>query len=92
MAAIDVAVRFEAAPGLQAHVDFAEFRLPWGTRFALLVVTNYSTLLWMQFYPLQTMSVLTSGLEQGLHNLGGCPAIDLALHLPLRHISLRLFV
>ena len=29
-------VRFETAPALQAHVDFAECRFPWGKRFALL--------------------------------------------------------
>ena len=31
-------VRFETPPGLQAQVDFAECRFPWGKRFALLVV------------------------------------------------------
>src|SRR5438093_11341984 len=31
-------VRFEAAPGQQAQVDFAESRVPWGKRFALLDV------------------------------------------------------
>jgi len=52
----DPVVRFETPPGLQAQVDFAEFRLPWGKRFALLVVLGYSRLLWFQFYPRQTLS------------------------------------
>jgi hypothetical protein len=45
-------------------VDFAEFRLPWGKRFALLVVLGYSRLMWVRFYPRQTMTVLTRGLEE----------------------------
>ena len=34
-------VRFETAPGRQGQVDFAEFRLPWGKRYALLVVLGF---------------------------------------------------
>lgn len=30
--------RFETDPGHQAQVDFAEFRLPWSMRYALIVV------------------------------------------------------
>lgn len=70
----DPVVRFETPPGWQAQVDFAEFRLPWGKRFALLVVLGYSRLLWMQFYSRQTMSVLTRGLEQAFAMFGGVPA------------------
>lgn len=70
----DPVVRFETPPGLQAQVDFAEFRLPWGKRFALLVVLGYSRLLWMQFYPRQTMAVLMRGLEDAFGALGGVPA------------------
>ena len=40
--------RFETPPGHQAQVDFAEFRLPWGKRYALIVVLGYSRLMWVQ--------------------------------------------
>lgn len=72
-AAPDPVVRFETPPGHQAQVDFAEFRLPWGKRYALLVVLGYSRLLWLQFYPRQTLSVLTQGLETAFTWLGGVP-------------------
>ena len=42
-------MRFETPPGHQAQVDFAEFKLPWGKRYALLVVLGYSRLLWLRF-------------------------------------------
>jgi transposase len=67
-------VRFETPPGLQAQVDFAEFRLPWGKRFALLVVLGYSRLMWVRFYPRQTMAVLMGGLEEAFATFGGVPA------------------
>lgn len=70
----DPVVRFETPAGLQAQVDFAEFRLPWGKRFALLVVLGYSRLLWLQFYPRQTMAVVMRGLEQAFAAFGGVPA------------------
>jgi transposase len=72
--ASDPVVRFETPPGHQAQVDFAEFRLPWGKRFALLVVLGYSRLMWLQFYPRQTMAVLTGGLEEAFAFFGGVPA------------------
>jgi len=50
--------RFETDPGHQAQVDFAEFRLPWGKRHALIVVQGYSRYLWLQFYERQTMGVV----------------------------------
>src|SRR5690606_21099325 len=43
-------VRFETPPARQAQVDFAEFRLPWGKRYALLVVLGYSRHMWVGFY------------------------------------------
>ena len=70
----DPVVRFETPPGLQAQVDFAEFRLPWGKRFALLVVLGYSRLMWLRFYTRQTMAVLMRGLEEAFAAFGGVPA------------------
>jgi transposase len=70
----DPVVRFETPPGLQAQVDFAEFRLAWGKRYALLVVLGYSRLLWLQFYTRQTLAVLIRGLEEAFAAFGGVPA------------------
>lgn len=66
-------VRFETAPGHQAQVDFAEFRFPWGKRHALLVVLGYSRLLWLRFYPRQTMAVVMAALEEAFAYFGGVP-------------------
>ena len=66
-------VRFETPPGLQAQVDFADFKFPWGKRHALLVVLGYSRLLWLTFYPRQTMRTLMTGLETAFAYFGGVP-------------------
>ena len=68
------AVRFETPPGRQGQVDFGTFTLPWGRRHALLVVLGHSRLLWLRFYPRQTMAVLTEGLESAFARFGGVPA------------------
>jgi transposase len=56
-------VRFETEAGHQAQVDFAHCRLPWGVRYALVVVLGHSRLLWVQFYPRQDLATLVHGLE-----------------------------
>jgi len=71
---VDPVVRFETPPGHQGQVDFAEFRLPWGKRYALVVVLGHSRLLWLQFYPRQTLAVLMRGLEEAFACFGGVPA------------------
>ena len=54
----EAVVRFETPPGHQAQVDFADFRLPWGKRYALLVVLGYSRLLWLHFFARKDMVAL----------------------------------
>ena len=66
-------VRFETAPGQQAQVDFAHCRLPWGVRYALLVVLGYSRLLWVRFFPRQDLRTLQQGLRECFESWGGVP-------------------
>jgi len=66
-------IRFETEPGVQAQIDFAEVRLPWGKRYALLVVLGYSRLLWLTFSPRQTMQTVITGLEAAFTAFGGVP-------------------
>lgn len=70
----DPVIRFETPPGHQAQVDFAECRFPWGKRYALLVVLGYSRLLWLRFYPRQTMAAVIAGLEAAFASFGGVPS------------------
>lgn len=66
-------IRFETDPGHQAQVDFAEFRFPWGKRFALLVVLGYSRLMWLRFSERQDMRTLIVGIEEAFGFFGGVP-------------------
>ncbi len=52
--------RFEMEPGWQGQVDFAEFKFPWGKRYALAVILGYSRCLWVRFYEHETMAVVNS--------------------------------
>jgi len=67
----DAVVRFETPPGQQAQVNFAEFRLPWGKRYALVVVLAHSRPLWLQFYSRQTIAALMRGMEEPFAFFGG---------------------
>lgn len=64
-------VRFETEPGQQAQVDWAHCRLPWGVRYALVVVLGYSRVLWVQFYPRQDLATLMLGLDACFTAWGG---------------------
>ena len=66
-------VRFETEPGQQAQVDWAHCRLPWGVRYALVVVLGYSRLLWVQFYPRQDLRDADAGPGGLLHGVGWGP-------------------
>ena len=66
--------RFETPPGHQGQVDFADFVLPWGKRYALVVVLGYSRMLWLQYYERQTMETVVRGLEGAFAFFGGVPA------------------
>ena len=71
---VEPIVRFETPPGHQGQVDFADFRLPWGKRYALLVVLGYSRIFWLQFFRRKTMKHLFQGLENAFAYFGGVPA------------------
>jgi transposase len=71
---LDEAVqRFETPAGFQGQVDFATFNLPWGRRYALIVVLGYSRLLWLKFFARQSMQILFAGLESAFNTFGGVP-------------------
>ncbi len=69
----DPVVRFETPPGHQGQVDFADFRLPWGKRYAFLAVLGFSRVLWLQFFSRQTMQHVFEGLEEAFSFFGGVP-------------------
>jgi transposase len=66
-------VRFETAPGEQAQFDFADVKLPWGKRFALVVVLGYSRLLYVEFVARQTAWSVMRGLEHAFVAFDGVP-------------------
>ena len=66
-------VRYETDPGHQAQVDYAHCRLPWGVRYAMVVVLGHSRLLWVQFFPRQDLRTLLHGLEACFTSWGGVP-------------------
>ena len=66
-------VRFETEPGVQAQFDFAEFRFPWGKRYAVLVVLGYSRLLYVEWVARQTAWTVMQALERAFAFFGGVP-------------------
>ena len=72
-APVEAPVRFETPAGRQGQVDFGTFTLPWGRRHALVIVLGYSRVLWLRFYPRQTMAVLMEALESAFDRFGGVP-------------------
>jgi transposase len=66
-------IRFETPAGRQAQVDFAEFRFPWGKRYAPLVVLGYSRLLWCRFFGARTCGRCSTGSRTPFRYFGGVP-------------------
>lgn len=66
-------VRFETAPGQQAQADFAVFKTPFGTVYALLVILSWSRYLWVRFFYHQDQLTLLTGLQQAVESFGGVP-------------------
>ncbi len=65
--------RFEVSPGQQAQVDFATFKAPFGTVYALLVVLSWSRALWVRFGLHQDQLTLLSSLHGAFSAFGGVP-------------------
>ena len=66
-------VRFETAPGEQAQFDFATVKLPWGVRYALVMVLGFSRLLYVEFVLRQTALSVMLGMERAFAAFGGVP-------------------
>ena len=67
----EAVIRFETAPGEQAQFDFATVKLPWGVRYALVMVLGYSRLLYVEFVLRQTALTVMLGLERAFAAFGG---------------------
>ena len=63
---------FRDTSRFQGQVDYATFNLPWGRRYALVVVLGYSRLLWLRFFARQTMQALFAGLESAFMPSAAC--------------------
>lgn len=63
-APLTIEQRFEVTPGQQAQVDFATFKTPFGTVYALLVVLSWSRALWVRFGFHQDQLTVLTGLHQ----------------------------
>jgi len=72
-APIQIEQRFEVSPAEQAQVDFATFKTPFGTVYALLVVLSWSRYLWVRFYCHQDQLTVLGGLSLSFQAFGGVP-------------------
>lgn len=72
-APLELEQRFETLPGEQAQVDFATFKTPFGTVYALLVVLSWSRYLWVRFYFHQDELTVLGGLYRAFVSFGGVP-------------------
>jgi transposase len=70
---LPIEVRYEVSPGEQAQVDFATFKSPFGTLYALLVVLSWSRYLWVRFYYHQDQLTVLDGLHRAFVSFGGVP-------------------
>lgn len=70
---LEIEQRFEAPPGWQAQVDFANFKTPFGTVYALLVVLSWSRYLWVRFYMHQDQLTVLGGMYRAFQVFGGVP-------------------
>ena len=78
--------RFETEPGHQAQVDFAEFRLPWGKRHALIVVLGYYQLADLKMPgALEALDEVLAGFDGGQQTAAGAIERLLAAQIALRN-------
>ena len=88
---VEAPVRFETPVGRLGQVDFGTFTLRWGRHHALLIVPGYSRLLWLRFYPRQTMTVLLEALKSAFARFGGVPDASAApISMPAHDAGARI--